>query len=76
MSTLKSKHEKQIRKAIEMLNKTINEVREYIPEANYYLEDSSNFNVLSGHSHDNHEHERQDRIMLQCTLDYSGGGGW
>jgi len=73
---LKAKHEKQIGKAIDQLNKTMSEIQEYVPECNIYLEDSNNFNVLCGDSHDAGGSANQHNVIAQFTLHNSGGGGW
>lgn len=63
-------------KAVNLLNATIARIREYIPDANLYIEDANNFNLLTGDSHDERDRARQDRIALDAIVWHSGGGGW
>ncbi len=58
------------------LNDLIADVRKSYPKANYYIEDSNNFNLLSDESHDENGKSRQDRILVFQTLHHAGGGGW
>lgn len=76
--TLTRSQKARINGAIKKLNEVMAELRVTIPEANYYLEDMGNFNVLSGPSHDDTHRNpsRQDRVMHCTTLCWSGGGGW
>lgn len=68
----------RVMRAVATLNTVLAEVRERMPEANYYLEDSGNFHLLSGPSHDGMfaDHARPDRSLLRLDLLHSGGGGW
>jgi hypothetical protein len=76
--TLTRSQKTRINAAIKKLNDVMAEIKLTIPEANYYLEDAGNFNVLSGPSHEDgyRNRSRQDRIMHSLTLNCSGGGGW
>ena len=74
--TLEAKHERQIRAAINKLNRTMVEIRKYIPEAGYYVENGTNFNVLSGDSHDRNHNAQQENMLLELQLHYSECGGW
>lgn len=76
MTKLKAKHEKQIGKAIDQLNKTLSEIQEYIPDCNFYIEDKDNFNVMDGHSHDDNGKANCHMVLTHFTLNNSGGGGW
>jgi len=77
MAELQAKHEKQIKAAIAKLNKALAEVREYIPEANFYLEDAGSFNVLSGSSHSEDDwNPNHDNVLACFSLKNSSGGSW
>lgn len=76
MAELQAKHEKQIKAAIEKLNKTMIEIKKYMPEAMYYLENGSNFNVLSGDSHDKRDQPNYDNIIVSFNLSFADCGGW
>lgn len=45
------KHKKKFQRLVNQLNKLIEEVREYEPKANYYLDGTSNLNLMTGPSH-------------------------
>ena len=69
--------ETRIDRAIKALNQVMEEIQLEYPEANYYLEDSCHFNVMSGLTHDGpYCTPRQDRIMHSAYLQSSGGGAW
>tara|TARA_R110000851_G_scaffold287074_1_gene440990 strand:+ start:313 stop:561 length:249 start_codon:yes stop_codon:yes gene_type:complete len=70
------KHERQITAAIKKLNKTMTEIRKYIPEAGYYVENGTNFNVLSGDSHDRDHNAQHENLLLELQLHHSECGGW
>lgn len=46
---LKKKHEEKLNRAIDKLNDILEEIQEYIPDANYYFEGSRNL-TLNVHS--------------------------
>tara|TARA_R110001599_G_scaffold287356_2_gene489905 strand:+ start:4076 stop:4330 length:255 start_codon:yes stop_codon:yes gene_type:complete len=75
---LELKHERQIKAAIKKLNDTMIEVRKYIPDAMYYLEDGSNFNILSGPSHTvgGGEQPLHENVILVLDLRHAECGGW
>lgn len=75
---LKKKHAERVSNAINELNAVMKEIKKYIPEANYYLEDTANFMVLSGDSHDDDRNctARQDRVLQHDYLMHAGGGAW
>ena len=73
---LKPQHAARFRRIAAEMNRLLDDVREYIPEANLYLEDSGNWNLLSGDSHDEHDEARQDRVLAFELVPHSGGGAW
>ena len=60
------------------LDQILQEIREYEAEANIYLEDSGNFNLLVGPSHsDATDPKPQFQNVAYCVnVRHSGGGGW
>lgn len=66
----------KFRKLANGMNQLLEEIRKEIPEANMYLEDSGNWHILSGDSHDRGERMRQDRILATERVTHSGGGAW
>ena len=80
---MKIKTEKAIEsigKCIERINKHMETVQQEFPNANIYLEDSNNFNIMSDDTHDlDDPHEitpRHDRVLECFNLNYSSGGAW
>lgn len=76
MPELNPNHERQIMNAIDKLNKTMKEIRKYIPEARYYIENGNNFNVMSGDTHNSNDQPNYENVMLECLLRHSECGGW
>lgn len=78
----KPKVTKAQRQKIERHVKGLNDIRQELedkyPDAyiNWYLEDSSNLNLMSDESHDERGKPQQDAVMCSSCLDYSSGGGW
>lgn len=60
---------------VDDLNIFLEEIRKIHPNANWYLEDSGNFNLLSDESHDG-DRARMDRVLHRSYLKNAGGGGW
>lgn len=58
------------------LNVLLDEVRRIHPNANWYLEDSGNLNLMSDESHDSSGRARKDHVLHRSNLNRSGGGGW
>ncbi len=66
-----------IRRAVTLLNNTMTKIRLRIPEAQYYLEDGINFNVMSGPTHAGVDQRPQyDNVMISETINHSDCGGW
>ena len=73
---IKAKDRKRIERAINSLNSALENIKEYVPNANYYIEDSDSFLVLSGDTHDENGEARPDRVMAYFKLIGASGGGW
>ena len=73
---IKLKHQDQFVRIAGRMAKLLEEIREYCPEANMYLEDSGNWNLLTGDSHDDRDEPRQDRIAVFTIVPHSSGGAW
>ena len=73
----KAQHER-ILAAVAELNAVREEIEKKYPDAQWYLEDSSNLNLMTGASHDSDRNltSRQDRVIFCYHLEASGGGGW
>lgn len=69
---------RKIKRAVAALNDVRMEVQQENPEhnINWYLEDTSNFNLMEGDSHDCDGDSRQDRVIENFYLDSASGGGW
>lgn len=69
---------KKIDRAAKLLNEAMVSAKTIWPEACYYLEDTANFMLLSGSSHDDGpgENSRQDRILHHTYIHNASGGGW
>jgi hypothetical protein len=74
--TIKPSHVTRFRKLARDMAKLLSEIRRYCPEANLYLEDAGNWNLLTGDSHDENDKMRQDRLVTCVYVPHSGGGGW
>lgn len=75
------KQRNKINRAVKALNDVREELQCENPDnnINWYLEDSSNLNLMSGDSHDNEgirSIARQDRVIDTFSLWNSSGGGW
>lgn len=49
------------------INKLMEEIREYSPEANVYLENAGDLNLLYGPSHDDRGDTHQERVVCSVT---------
>lgn len=68
---------KRMRRSVHSLNREMEKLRSYYPEANYYL--SADFlNVMVGPSHDASSRckELQENVLDKFALYKSGGGDW
>jgi len=62
--------------AVNLLNKVMARVREYIPEAEYYVECES-LHLMTGLAHDAEDGgARTDRIALSAIIDNCDCGAW
>jgi hypothetical protein len=75
----KHKIRKHDREAFEKIAKRMNDllkrIKAYCPEANMYLEDAGNWNLINGPSHDEHHHPRHDRVEASAIV-WGSGGAW
>lgn len=78
--TVGESHIRQFRRIARSMAKLLEEIRKTCPEANMYLEDSGNWLLLTGDSHDMTESRqmqaRQDRKVCFELVPHSGGGAW
>jgi hypothetical protein len=70
------KHERRFTKIANDMDNLLREIREYIPDANMYLEDSGNWNLMTGDGHDEEEGPRHDRVAVFVRVPHTGGGAW
>jgi hypothetical protein len=76
MSEISERHIARFRRIARQMASLLKEIRETCPEANLYLEDSGNWNLMTGDSHDEKERQRQDRVVAYELVPHSGGGAW
>lgn len=70
---------RRFRRIARSMAKLLSEMRETCPNANLYLEDSGNWCLLTGDSHDESHgriHARHDRKIALEHVPHSGGGAW
>lgn len=68
---------REFRRCVSDLNRLITNVRQRIPDAQYYLDGSCNLNLMSGDSHTGVQAiAHPERIMASETLYFSDGGDW
>lgn len=63
----------------ERMDALLKRIQQYCPEANMYLEDSGNWNLMTSPSHDDNwgrATPRQDRVVTRVIVRSSGGGAW
>jgi hypothetical protein len=75
MKITKAQHQR-ILAAVDELNAVRAEIEKKIPGVNWYLEDSDNLNLMSGHSHSDSGEPLHENVIQLYSLDRSGGGGW
>jgi len=77
---LTKKQRDKLSKAFETLNSVRQEIQDSHKgsDINWYLEDSSNMNLMNGSSHsDDHSLKAlTENVIETFTLDDAGGGGW
>jgi hypothetical protein len=72
---LSEEHRRRFLRLAERMNTLLREIRAYCPEANLYVEDSGNWHILSGDSHEGDDPCR-DRSMARADVWHSSGGAW
>lgn len=76
MKKIKIKHIRKFEKLANQMSDLLKEIREYSPEANMYLEDAGNWNLLIGHSHNDKCQAMRQNIVITVRVPHSEGGGW
>jgi hypothetical protein len=74
-----AQHRRRFRRIARSMDKLIQEIREYCPGANMYLEDQGNWHLMVGDSHDWSKQSTppmQDRIAVSEVVRCTGGGAW
>lgn len=69
------RHQKRFDRITRQLEDLLTEVREYEPEANYYLANDT-LNLMIGPSHDDREHALHENVALSRTIPGIDGGDW
>ena len=78
MNEIKPEHVKRFRKLAKQLDKLMREICDYNPEANLYIEDSWNFNLMKGptHTNDRGQQPLHENVVAHELVFQAGGGGW
>lgn len=78
MNDIKPEHIKQFKKLARAMDKLMREICAYNPEANFYLEDAGNANLMNGPTHDDSKamNPLHDNVAASESIHSSGGGGW
>jgi hypothetical protein len=73
---IKPEDHRAFERAVAALNRLIERVRKYEPEANYYLANDT-LNLMVGPSHEGaSDHPHHERVATSQLLHRSGGGDW
>lgn len=77
MNKIKSVHVKRFREIAVQMQRLLNEIREYCPEANLYQE-CSNWNLMCGPAHtDDHACRPIHKNLIKSIyMPFTGGGTW
>ncbi len=73
---VKPEHIKQFESLTDELNKLMIEIEDYNSDAILYIEDSDNFNLMSGYSHDVNGRPIFDNVVCHAFVRNSTGGAW
>ncbi len=78
MQEIKPEHIKKFRKLAKEMDKLMREICAYNPEANLYIEDSNNANLMKGPSHDDSRNAMalHDNVVAHEYIYNTSGGGW
>ena len=78
MNDIKPEHIKKFRKLAKQLNNLMQEICEYNPEAELYVEDSWNFNLMKWPTHDDSRAQRPQHgnVVAHELVFKSSCGGW
>jgi len=75
---LTAKQHNKIKRAVKALNDVRAEVQQENPDndINWYLEDTANFNLMSGLTHDDQYNALPNNIIEVYDLHEASGGAW
>lgn len=73
---IKQEHIKKFKRIEKQLNKLMLEICKYNSDANLYVEDAGNFNLMKGWPHDDNGNMQQENVVYNGYVHHSGGGGW
>ncbi len=73
---IKPEHIKQFESLTDELDKLMIEIAEYNKDAILYIEDSDNFNLMKGESHDVNGRPIFDNVVCHAFVSSSTGGAW
>lgn len=78
MTDIKPEHIKKFKSLSKQLNKLMQEICKYNPDAELYVEDSWNFNLMKGPTHDDSRYQKplHENIATCETVFKASGGGW
>jgi len=78
MNDIKPEHVARFRRYARQMNKLMNEITKYNPEANLYAEDSWNLNLMKGPTHgdDSNQSPLYENVVESESVYTLGGGGW
>lgn len=77
-NTIRPEHVKKFKSLTKSLDKLMREICRYNPEANLYVEDSWNFNLMKGPTHDDRYNQKalHENVVASELVYKSSGGGW
>lgn len=76
---IKPEHRRKYKRICKQMQELLNEIEKYEPEVNLYVEDSSNWNLMIGATHNDNVRDTpalHENVALCCTVHPSSGGGW
>lgn len=73
---IKKRHIKKFEKLVAELDKLMKDICKDCPRAELYVENSWNFYLMKGPTHDDNGQSLQKNIVIHGTVFRSGGGGW
>lgn len=75
---IKQAHRKRYKSLCTQMQNLLNEISEYCPDVNIYVEDDSNWELMIGPSHNDNNGDlpSHDNVAVSCTVSPSSGGAW